>query len=177
MIYNLGSKATQFTSDEYFIAPSADLIGDIQIGHQASVWFNVTIRADNDRIILGDQSNVQDGSVLHVDDNMPLILGKGVTVGHKVILHSCQIGDYSLIGMGAVVLNGAKIGKYCIIGAGALVKEGMEIPDGSLVVGAPAVIKRQINEAQYAMLEANAQHYVDNSARYLGQLTPAQEQS
>lgn len=172
MIYDLGDKTTVFHSEEHFIAPSADLIGDIEIGHQASVWFNVTIRADNDKVIIGDQSNVQDGSVLHVDDDMPLTLGKGVTVGHKVMLHSCEVGDYSLIGMNAVVLNGAKIGKYCIIGAGAVVKEGMEIPDGSLVVGAPASIKRQITEAQYAMLEASARHYVDNGARYRAQLKP-----
>lgn len=170
MIYDLGNKRAQFASGEHFIAPSADLIGDVRIGHQASVWFNVTIRADNDTITIGEQSNVQDGSVLHVDDNVPLTLGKGVTIGHKVMLHGCEIGDYSLIGMNAVVLNGAKIGKYCIIGAGAVVKEGMEIPDGSLVVGAPAVIKRPITEAQYAMLEASAQHYVDNGARYREQL-------
>lgn len=172
MIYDLGTKSVQFNSDEYFIAPSADLIGDVKIGHQTSIWFNVTVRADNDTITLGDQSNIQDGSVLHVDENAPLTLGKGVTIGHKVMLHSCDIGDYSLIGMNAVVLNGAKIGKYCIIGAGAVVKEGMQIPDGSLVVGAPAVIKRQITEAQYAILEANAQHYVDNGARYRQQLKP-----
>ncbi len=172
MIYTLGDKRTEFESAEHFIAPSADLIGDVRIGHQASVWFNVTIRADNDRITIGEQSNVQDGSVLHVDNNMPLTLGKGVTIGHKVMLHGCDIGDYSLIGMNAVVLNGAKVGKYCIIGAGAVVKEGMEIPDGSLVVGAPAVIKRQITESQYAMLEASAQHYVGNAARYREQLKP-----
>lgn len=170
MIYDLGNKRAQFASEEHFIAPSADLIGNVRIGHQASVWFNVTIRADNDTITIGEQSNVQDGSVLHVDDDTPLTLGKGVTIGHKVMLHGCEIGDYSLIGMNAVVLNGAKVGKYCIIGAGAVVKEGMEIPDGSLVVGAPAVIKRQITEAQYAMLEASAQHYVDNGARYREQL-------
>ncbi|WP_417595523.1 gamma carbonic anhydrase family protein [Oceanospirillum sp.] len=172
MIYDLGDKRTEFASAEHFVAPSADLIGDIRIEHQASVWFNVTVRADNDRITIGEQSNVQDGSVLHVDNKMPLTLGKGVTIGHKVMLHGCDIGDYSLVGMNAVVLNGAKVGKYCIIGAGAVVKEGMEIPDGSLVVGAPAVIKRQITESQYAMLEASAQHYVDNAALYREQLKP-----
>ncbi|WP_425413780.1 gamma carbonic anhydrase family protein [Oceanospirillum maris] len=170
MIYDLGNKSIEFASDTFFIAPSADLIGDIKIGHQASIWFNVTIRADNDRVTIGDQSNVQDGSVLHVDDDTPLTLGKGVTIGHKVMLHGCEIGDYSLIGMNAVVLNGAKVGKYCIIGAGSVVKEGMVIPDGSLVVGAPAVIKRQITEAQYRMLESSAQHYVDNGAKYHKQL-------
>lgn len=170
MIYDLGDRTVEFDSDEHFIAPSADLIGSVKVGHQASIWFNVTVRADNDVIIIGEQTNIQDNSVLHVDDNQPLILGKGVTIGHKVMLHSCEVGDYSLIGMNAVVLNGAKIGKYCIIGAGAVVKEGMVIPDGSLVVGAPAMIKRQINDNQYAMLEASAAHYVHNSARYRQQL-------
>lgn len=171
MIYDLGDRKVEFDTDDYFIAPSADLIGSIRVGHQASIWFNVTVRGDNDLITIGEQSNVQDGSVLHVDDDVPLTLGKGVTIGHKVMLHGCEIGDYSLIGMNAVVLNGAKIGKYCIIGAGAVVKEGMEIPDGSLVVGAPAVIKRQITPAQYTMLEASAEHYVQNGQRYRSQLT------
>lgn len=170
MIYDLGSKRVTFASDDYFIAPSADLIGDVRVDHQASVWFNVTIRADNDTITIGPQSNVQDGSVLHVDDHVPLTLGKGVTIGHKVMLHGCEIGDYSMVGMNAVVLNGAKVGKYCIIGAGAVVKEGMEIPDGSLVVGAPAVIKRSITQEQYGLLETNARHYVENAARYREQL-------
>ncbi|MBB1486643.1 gamma carbonic anhydrase family protein [Oceanospirillum sediminis] len=170
MIYDLGDRKVEFDTDEHFVAPSADLIGSVRVGHQVSIWFNVTVRGDNDLITLGEQSNVQDGSVLHVDDDMPLTLGKGVTIGHKVMLHGCEIGDYSLIGMNAVVLNGARIGKYCIIGAGAVVKEGMEIPDGSLVVGAPAVIKRQITEAQYAMLEASAEHYVNNAQRYRSQL-------
>lgn len=170
MIYDLGDRKVEFDSDEYFIAPSADVIGSVKIGHQASIWFNVTVRGDNDLITIGEQSNVQDGSVLHVDDDVPLTIGKGVTIGHKVILHGCEIGDYSLIGMNAVILNGAKVGKHCLIGAGAVVKEGMEIPDGSLVVGAPAVIKRPINPEQYAMLEGNAQHYVDNAARFRAQL-------
>ncbi len=170
MIYDLADRRVTFDSDDYFIAPSADVIGSVKIGHQASIWFNVTVRGDNDLITIGEQSNVQDGSVLHVDDDVPLTIGKGVTIGHKVILHGCEIGDYSLIGMNAVILNGAKIGKYCIIGAGAVVKEGMEIPDGSLVVGAPATIKRPINKDQYAMLEANAQHYVDNAVRFNAQL-------
>ncbi len=170
MIYDLGDRKVEFDSDEYFIAPSADVIGSVKVGHQASIWFNVTVRGDNDLITIGEQSNVQDGSVLHVDDDVPLTIGKGVTIGHKVILHGCEIGDYSLIGMNAVILNGAKVGKHCLIGAGAVVKEGMEIPDGSLVVGAPAVIKRPINPEQYAMLEGNAQHYVDNAARFKTQL-------
>ena len=170
MRYSIDGHCPKTATERFFIAPSADVIGSVKIGHQASIWFNVTVRGDNDLITIGEQSNVQDGSVLHVDDDVPLTIGKGVTIGHKVILHGCEIGDYSLIGMNAVILNGAKIGKYCIIGAGAVVKEGMEIPDGSLVVGAPAIIKRQINEDQYAMLEANAQHYVDNATRFNTQL-------
>ncbi|KZZ59664.1 gamma carbonic anhydrase family protein [Oleiphilus sp. HI0125] len=149
-----------------FIAPNASLVGDIELHEDASVWFNVVIRADNDKVVVGPQSNIQDGSVLHIDPGFPLNIGKGVTIGHKVMLHGCTIGDYSLIGINAVVLNGAKIGKHCLIGANALITENMEIPDGSMVVGSPAKIKRTLSDQQMKMLELSAAHYVSNSQRY-----------
>merc|ERR1711964_380208 len=119
---------------------------------------------------VGENTNIQDGSVLHTDPGMPLTLGKGVTVGHKVMLHGCEIGDYSLIGINAVVLNGAKIGKHCLIGANTLIPEGMEVPDGSMVVGSPGKIKRELNDNQKKMLEMSAAHYVQNATRYLEKL-------
>ena len=167
MIYELDGKKLTTLTDNYFVADSADLIGDVRLHNNASVWFNVVIRADNTEIVIGEDSNVQDGAVLHTDPGFPLVLGKGVTVGHKAMLHGCTVGDYSLIGINAVILNGAKIGKHCMIGANALVTENMEIPDGSLVVGCPAKIKRELDEDSKKMLEFSAQHYVENHQRYL----------
>ncbi|WP_220348984.1 gamma carbonic anhydrase family protein [Alkalilimnicola ehrlichii] len=141
MIYRLADRVPQFIGESHFIAPNATLIGSVVMHSNASVWFNAVVRADNEPIVIGEDSNIQDGSVLHVDEGYPLEIGRGVTIGHKVMLHGCQIGDYSLIGINAVVLNGAKIGKYCLIGANALVPEGMVVPDGSLVLGAPAGLR------------------------------------
>jgi carbonic anhydrase/acetyltransferase-like protein (isoleucine patch superfamily) len=124
------------------------------------------MRADNDTILIGDESNIQDAAVLHVDPGVPLTLGRGVTVGHKAMLHGCSIGDYSLIGMNAVVLNDARIGSYCLIGANALIPEGMEIPDGSLVVGSPGKVRRQLSEAERQGLELSARHYAANGERF-----------
>lgn len=165
MFYQLGDKAP-VKADDVFVADNASVIGNVELKQQSSVWFNVVIRGDNELISIGEMTNVQDGSVLHTDSGYPMTLGKGVTVGHKAMLHGCQVGDYSLIGINAVVLNGAKIGKHCIIGANALIPEGMEIPDGSLVVGSPAKIKRELNAMQQKMLEASAAHYVHNAARF-----------
>jgi len=134
----------------------------------------VSLRGDCDLIEVGECSNVQDLSVLHTDNGFPLTLGKGVTVGHKVMLHGCSVGDYSLIGINAVVLNGAKIGKYCVIGANSLVTENMEIPDNSLVMGSPAKIVKSISEAQQKHLEASAKHYQDNAQRFRLGLRPQQ---
>jgi carbonic anhydrase/acetyltransferase-like protein (isoleucine patch superfamily) len=128
------------------------------------------IRGDNDPIIVGEESNVQDGSVLHTDEGVPLTIGRGVTVGHKVMLHGCTIGDYSLIGINAVVLNRARIGRYCIIGANALIPEGREIPEGSLVMGTPGKVVRQLTDAERVHLQGSAAHYVHNAQRYLSQL-------
>jgi carbonic anhydrase/acetyltransferase-like protein (isoleucine patch superfamily) len=157
---------------ETYVAPGAILIGSVVLHHEASVWFNVVIRGDNDPIVIGERSNVQDGTVMHTDEGIPLTLGRGVTVGHKAMLHGCVVGDHSLIGINAVVLNGARIGKHCLIGANALIAEGKEIPDGSLVLGSPGRVVRQLDDAEKARLEASADHYVVNFRRYLAGLAP-----
>ena len=174
MFYKLGER-TPKKGDNVFVADNAKVIGDVILEDESSVWFGFTLRGDNDTITIGKQTNVQDGSVLHTDPGIKLTLGQGVTVGHQVMLHGCDVGDYSLIGIQAVVLNGAKIGKHCIIGANALVPENMVIPDGSLVVGSPAVIKRELNDMQKKMLEGSAAHYVHNAKRYLEQLEQLDE--
>ncbi len=166
-LYALGDKQPQLPPEgEYWIAPNAVVIGDVILRPGASVWFGVTIRGDNDPITIGEDSNVQDGSVLHTDVGIPLTIGRGVTVGHKVMLHGCTIGDNSLIGINAVVLNRARIGRNCIIGAGAIITEGKEIPDNSLVVGAPGKVIRTLDDAAVAMLKMSAEHYVQNWKRY-----------
>ncbi|NND82110.1 MAG: gamma carbonic anhydrase family protein [Gammaproteobacteria bacterium] len=149
-----------------FIAPSAALIGQVSLAEQASVWFNCVLRADNEPITIGRGSNVQDGSVLHVDPGFPINIGPNVTVGHKVMLHGCSIGEGSLIGMNAVVLNGAKIGRNCLIGANCLITEGTEIPDGQMVLGSPGKIVKALDEATIAMMQVGTAHYVENTKRY-----------
>ena len=171
MIYTLGEKMLS-TEGEYFIADSADVIGDVRLGPQSSVWFQAVLRGDNEPLCIGRVTNIEDGSVLHTDLGAPLTLGEYVTVGHKVMLHGCQVGDYSLIGINAVVLNHARIGRYCIIGANTLIPEGKEIPDFSLVVGSPGKVIRQVSEAQKQMLAASAHHYIENFRRYQAQLKP-----
>lgn len=170
MFYELDDRTPELQGEGQFVADNATIIGSVRLMEKASVWFNVVIRGDNELITIGPETNVQDGSVLHTDPGIPLTLGRGVTVGHKVMLHGCEVGDYSLIGINAVVLNGAKIGKHCLIGANTLIPEGMEIPDGSMVVGSPGKIKRELNDSQKKMLEMSAQHYVQNGARYLQRL-------
>lgn len=170
MFYKLDERTPELIGDGQFIAHSASVIGSVRLMERASVWYNVVIRGDNDLITIGPESNVQDGSVLHTDSGIRLTLGRGVTVGHKAMLHGCEIGDYTLIGINAVVLNGARIGKHCLIGANTLIPEGMVIPDGSMVVGSPGKIKRELNDDQKKMLEMSAQHYVENGARYLEKL-------
>lgn len=165
MIYSLGERRVRFRG-ECFVADNAVVIGDVVLGRDASVWFNVVVRGDNDLITVGDEANLQDAAVLHTDPGIPLTLGRGVSVGHKAMLHGCTIGDYSLVGINAVILNRAVVGRHCIIGANALVTEGKEIPDGSLVVGAPGRIIRRVTEEQVAGLRENAAHYVENARRY-----------
>ena len=166
MLYQLGDKRVQIKGGGQYIAPNAVVIGDVVIDDQASIWFGVVIRGDNDTIHVGPKTNVQDNAVLHTDEGVKLTLGTGVTIGHQAMLHGCSVGDYSLVGINAVVLNRAVIGKYCIIGANALVPENMVIPDGSLVVGSPAKIKRSLTEQERKVLEASAHHYVHNGQRY-----------
>lgn len=165
MKYRLG-EARVDAHAESWIAPNATLIGKVRLDAGASVWFNTVLRGDNELIHIGENSNVQDGSVLHTDMGHPLTLGTGVTIGHNVMLHGCTIGDNSLIGINAVILNGAKIGRYCLIGANTLIPEGKEIPDGSLVMGSPGKVVRELTEAQKKMLEASAHNYLKNAQRY-----------
>ncbi|MCY7294126.1 gamma carbonic anhydrase family protein [Alteromonas sp. a30] len=169
MIYSLGEKTVK-KDDSAFVAPGSHVIGDVRLEKDSSVWFNAVLRGDCEAITIGEGSNVQDGAILHTDPGFALTLGKGVTIGHKVMLHGCSIGDYSLIGINAVVLNGAKIGKNCVIGANALVTEGKEIPDGSVVMGSPGKVVKQLSEEQIAGLKASAQHYIDNAKQYKASL-------
>jgi carbonic anhydrase/acetyltransferase-like protein (isoleucine patch superfamily) len=165
MIYSLGERKVEFRGD-YYVAPSASVIGSVVLGHNASVWFNCVLRGDNDIITIGDNSNVQDASVLHVDEGVPLHLGANVSIGHKVMLHGCSVDDNSLIGMNAVILNNARIGKNCLVGASALVTEGKEIPDGSLVLGSPARVARSLTKAEIKSISRIVEHYVQKSALY-----------
>lgn len=160
-IYALGDKTPDVRADTW-VAPDANVIGQVVLEDGASVWFGATLRADHEIIHIGAGTNVQENTVMHVDKGYPLTVAAGCTIGHKVMLHGCTIGENSLIGMGATVLNGAKIGKNCLIGAGALITEGKEIPDGSLVMGAPGKVVRHLDEQGIAMLKASALHYQDN---------------
>ena len=149
-----------------WIADSAQVMGQVMIGEDASVWFGTVVRGDTDTIRIGRRSNIQDASILHADRGMPLTIGENVTVGHQVMLHGCTIGDGSLIGIQAVVLNGARIGKNCLVGAGSLVTEGKEFPDGSMILGSPAKVVRQLTPEQIEGLQRSAQGYVDNAKRF-----------
>ena len=173
MIYNLAERKVMFKTENYFVSDNATIIGSVIIENDASVWFNAVIRGDNDLITIGENSNIQDGSVLHTDAGVPLTIGKNVTVGHKVMLHGCEIGDNSLIGINAVILNGATIGKNCLIGANSLIPEGKHIPDGSLVMGSPGKVVRELGAEQIKNLKLSALHYVENARRYKKDLVPA----
>lgn len=151
---------------DFWVAPDANLIGRVVLESGASVWFGSTLRGDNEAITVGAGSNVQENCVMHTDMGFPLRIGRDCTIGHKAMLHGCLIGDESLIGMGATVLNGAVIGRNCLIGAGALITEGKHIPDGSLVMGAPGRVVRQLDEAAINGLRASALHYQDNMRRF-----------
>ena len=153
-------------SGNVWVAPDANVIGQVTLGEAVTIWFGATLRGDNEPIDVGAGSNIQENCVLHVDPGFPIRIGSHCTIGHKAMLHGCTIGDNSLIGMGATVLNGAKIGKNCLIGAGALVTEGKEIPDGSLVMGAPGKVVRMLDEAAIQGLRGSALHYQQNMRRY-----------
>jgi carbonic anhydrase/acetyltransferase-like protein (isoleucine patch superfamily) len=158
-IYQLGADAPQI-DDTAWVAESANLIGKVTLGADATIWYGVTLRGDNERISIGARSNVQEGTVMHTDMGYPLTIGSNVTIGHQAMLHGCTVGDGSLIGIQAVILNGAKIGKGCLVGAGALVTEGKEFPDYSLIVGAPAKVVRTLDAEAIARLEMSAASYV-----------------
>lgn len=164
-IYQL-DKLTPTVPASAWVADNAQVIGDVRLGEDCSVWFGVVIRGDTETITVGRGTNVQDNSVLHADMGVPLTLGEDVTVGHQVMLHGCTIGDGSLIGIQAVVLNHAKIGKNCLVGAGSVVTEGKEFPDGSLILGSPAKAVRQLSPEQIEGLKTIAKHYIENAARY-----------
>jgi carbonic anhydrase/acetyltransferase-like protein (isoleucine patch superfamily) len=165
MLYTLGERRPTVHAS-CFVAESAQVIGSVVLEENASVWFNVVLRGDNDLIAIGPESNVQDGTIIHTDSGIAVRVGRGVTIGHRVMLHGCEVGEHSLIGIGAIVLNRAKIGRHCLIGAGALITEGKEIPDRSLVVGSPGRVVRQVTDDEALTLEGSARHYVENARRY-----------
>jgi carbonic anhydrase/acetyltransferase-like protein (isoleucine patch superfamily) len=164
-VYQLDA-LTPDISDSAWVADNAQVIGDVHMAADSSVWFSTVVRGDTATIQIGEGTNIQDGSVLHADVGIPLTIGKHVTVGHMVQLHGCTIGDESLIGIGAIVLNGAKIGNNCLVGAGSLVTEGKEFPDGSMILGSPAKVVRQLTPEQIEGLRRSAQHYVNNKNRF-----------
>ncbi|UOM34149.1 gamma carbonic anhydrase family protein [Acuticoccus sp. I52.16.1] len=167
-LYELnGVRPTLPASGSVWIAPGAHVMGDVVLGERTGVWFGAVLRGDNTTITIGEGTNIQDHVMVHVDPGYPATLGKGCTVGHRAIIHGCTIGDNTLIGMGAIVLNGARIGNNCIIGAGALITEGKEIPDGSLVVGTPGKVIRQLDDAAAEQLKRQALSYVGNAEKFM----------
>ncbi|MBI5109670.1 MAG: gamma carbonic anhydrase family protein [Rhodocyclales bacterium] len=171
-IYTLGDKRPALGRNAW-VAPNATIIGDVRLGDEASIWWNAVLRADNDSITIGAGSNIQDGSVLHADEGVPLTLGANVTVGHMVMLHGCTVGEQTLIGIKSVILNRAVIGRHCIIGANSLIPEGKVIPERSLVMGSPGKVVRELNDEEVARLLLAAQGYVANARRYRELSMPA----
>jgi carbonic anhydrase/acetyltransferase-like protein (isoleucine patch superfamily) len=169
MLYRIGDRGPELGPGAW-AAPSADLIGDVRLGPRASVWFGAVIRADNTPIIIGEESNIQDTAIGHSDPGFPLTIGARVTVGHQAILHGCTIADDCLIGMGARILNGAVLEPECLVGAGALITEGKRFASGSLIVGSPARVVRQLTAEEKQGLRVSAAHYADKAARYAEQL-------
>lgn len=172
MRFLLGDRAPVLEGDSQFIAEGAHIIGSVRLMSASSVWFNSVLRGDNDWIVLGERSNVQDGCILHADPGLPLDIGRGVTVGHGAILHGCQVGDNSLVGIGATLLNGATIPANCIVGARALVTEGRQFPEGTLILGSPARVARELSAAEVALIRASADRYVEKAAHYRSHLRP-----
>ena len=170
-LYRLNNKAPVLQGEGHFIAPNASLVGDVQLGSQSSVWFNAVIRAENDSVMIGERSNIQDGAVLHVDPGFPLQIGDDVTIGHQAMLHGCTIGDGVLVGIQAVILNGAVIGKGALIGANALVTENMQVPEGAMVLGSPGKVVKILKNEQSAGLKNIATTYVKNGLRFNQELT------
>lgn len=168
MLYRLeGCTPRVPEAGRYFIADNATVLGRVVLGEDVGIWFNAVLRGDVDELFIGARSNIQDNTVMHADEGLPVHVGEGVTVGHQAMIHGCTIGDNSLVGIKAVVLNGARIGRNCIIGANTLIPEGKEIPDNSLVMGSPGRVKRQVSEDEVGHLRWSADHYVENFKRYL----------
>jgi carbonic anhydrase/acetyltransferase-like protein (isoleucine patch superfamily) len=157
---------------DYWIAPSAVVIGSVVLEPNASIWFGCTVRGDNDTITIGENSQLQDGCVLHCDEGIPITIGRNVSVGHMAMLHGCTIGDGTLIGIKSVLLNGSKIGRNCLIGAGSLIAENKEIPDGSLVLGVPGKVVRTLSDAEIRVINSASEHYVDKFKRYRKGFSP-----
>jgi carbonic anhydrase/acetyltransferase-like protein (isoleucine patch superfamily) len=169
-LYAIGERRVQLVGDHHFVAHDATLVGDITLHNEVSIWFQVVIRAENDRITIGEGCNVQDGSVLHVDPGYPMTLAKNVSIGHKVMLHGCTIGEGSLIGINSVVMNGARIGKGSLVGANTLIPEGKEIPEGVLVLGSPGKVVRELKPEERDGLLKTARGYVERSRFYKANL-------
>ncbi len=170
-LYRLGDKSPRVPED-VFVAPGATIVGDVEIGRHASVWFASVIRADNELIAIGDETNIQDGCILHTDEGIPMRIGPRVTVGHRVMLHGCTIEEECLIGIGAVLLNHSRIRRHSLVGAGALVTEGKEFPERSLILGSPARAVRTLTDAEVASIRDAAAHYVRNARRFRADLVP-----
>ena len=170
-LYALGDVSPDLPDAFHWIAPTATIIGNVQINPGVGIWFGTVIRGDNEPIVVGENSNIQDNCMLHTDPGFPIYIGKGCTIGHKAMIHGCTIGENSLVGMNATILNGAKIGQNCLIGAGALIPEGKEIPDNSLVVGMPGKVVRELDDNAVAGLKRSAQHYVTNAKRFAENLS------
>jgi len=172
MLYLLGDRRVELRGHHHYVAPSATVVGRVVLEDEASIWFHVVVRGDNDPIVIGARSNIQDASVLHTDEGVPMTIGPSVTVGHQVMLHGCTVGEGTLVGVKAVVLNHAVIGRDCLIGACSLVPEGKVIPDRSLVMGVPGKVVRQLRDDEIAAMRMNADHYVENARRYLRDFRP-----
>ncbi len=169
MIIKLGDREPELLGENHFIAPNATLIGTVRLRSNTSIWFNAVLRGDTEWIDIGDNTSVQDGCVLHADPGFPLRIGQGVTVGHKAMLHGCEIGDNTLVGIGSILLNGAKVGRDCLIGANSLITLGKQFPDGVLIMGSPAKVIRKLQPAEIEDNKISAQLYVENGKRFLEQ--------
>src|ERR1700733_985273 len=166
MIYTLGDRKLETADGDWYVAPGAQVIGSVVLGRQSSVWFNCVLRADSDKIVVGDGTNIQDGSIIHVDEGFPVHIGNNVTLGHRALVHSCFIDDGSLIANGAMVLDRVRIGKNCLIAAGAMVPPDKVIPDGSVVMGSPGKIVRQVTDRDLAMMQHACEHYIERGREY-----------
>lgn len=168
--YALGERSPHI-AESAWIAPDANVIGNVSLGSNVGVWFGAVLRGDNEPIVIGNETNIQEHTIIHTDPGFPVTVGEGCTIGHRALLHGCTVGNNSLIGMGAIVLNGARIGSNCLVGAGALVTEGKSFPDGSLIIGAPAKAVRELDEKAIAGLRASAVNYAANAKRFKANLT------